>query len=360
MNRINIFSLTREELATALGGSPLIDSPAHRARLLYKEIYANKGIGLEKLNISKRLHPFLNEQFTFELPIALESLERSESDGSAKMMLRLTKDDSLVETVLVPERNRLTQCISTQVGCRQGCVFCHTGRMGLSRNLSIEEIVGQVVFAENFRTSHPDLAGSTLAKYEKISNVVYMGMGEPLDNLENVIASTHILTDDQGLRLSPNKVTVSTIGILPALDLFLQTSPVSLALSLHSPFEGERSQLIPANRKHRLTQVVEVLRQHAQERGREYFVQYMMAQGVNDTPAHAQAIADLFKGIPVKINLIPINEHDATSLARPSINAIYSFQQQLKSLGLVATVRLSKGRDIQAACGQLVAQHQRS
>lgn len=357
MAHTNIFSLTRQQLVSELGHFPEIENPSNRARLLFRSLYAHKGFGLNTLGVTKSLHSLLLANFEFEPPLELATLELSDSDASAKLMLKLKSDSSLIESVLVPERDRLTLCISTQVGCKQACVFCHTGRMGFTRNLSTAEIVGQVLIAEWLRRTHSALAESPLRSYKGISNVVMMGMGEPLDNLDNVVNACDILIDDQGLRLSCNKVTVSTVGLLPQLDTFLTRSKTSLALSLHSPFSNERTVLVPANRRTPLADIVSTLRKHASNSNREYFIQYMLARGVNDTPKHAQAIANLFQGIPVKINIIPINEHDGTTLSRPSVANVFQFQQQLKQHGLVATVRLSKGRDIQAACGQLVAQH---
>ncbi len=358
MPAVNIFSLTQPQLSEALNAIPGVENPWHRSRLLFKDVYTAQGFGLANLKVSKKLHPTLSAQFDFLPPLDLATIEQSNADASAKLLLRLKRDGSLIESVLVPERERLTLCISTQVGCKQACVFCHTGLQGFTRNLTTDEIVGQIVLAEWLRKNHPSFQNSPLSNYKGITNVVMMGMGEPLDNLENVLPACEILVSEQGLRLSCNKVTVSTVGILPALDTFLAASRASLALSLHSPFSRERTALVPANRKSPLDAIVETLKKHAHSSNREYFIQYMLAQGVNDSDKHAAAIASLFQGVPVKINLIPLNPHEGTSLARPTVAAVYAFQQKLKALGLVATVRLSKGRDIAAACGQLVARHQ--
>ncbi len=360
MPRINIFSLTRARLAHELSTLEGLENPENRARLLFRDIYAHHGFGLSELGVTKRLHAALESHFSFLPPLDLATLEFSDSDNSAKLLFRLKDDGSLIESVLVPERDRLTLCISSQVGCKQACVFCHTGQMGFTRNLTTDEIVCQVLMAEWLRRNAPVFNNTVLRQCKPISNVVFMGMGEPLDNLENVLAACEILIDDQGPRLSCNKVTVSTVGILPALDEFLSHSRASLALSLHSPFPRERTALVPANRRTPLPAIVETLKRHSDFSHREYFIQYMLAEGVNDTPEHARAIANLFVGVPVKINIIPINEHDGTALKRPSLERVLGFQKELKTLGLVATVRISKGRDIEAACGQLVARHRRT
>jgi 23S rRNA (adenine2503-C2)-methyltransferase len=360
LSRINIFSLPREKLAQELAALEGVENPSNRARLLFRDIYANRGFGLSELGVTKRLHAALESHFVFLPPLDLATIEFSETDNSAKILYRLKHDGNLIESVLVPERDRLTLCISSQVGCKQACVFCHTGQMGFTRNLTTEEIVSQVLMAEWLRRHASAFNNTFLRQCKPVSNVVFMGMGEPLDNLENVLAACDILIDDQGLRLSCNKVTVSTVGILPALDEFLSRSRASLALSLHSPFPKERTALVPANRRTPLDTIVETLKRHSDASNREYFIQYMLAQGVNDTPEHARAIANLFVGVPVKINLIPINEHDGTTLKRPTLEHVQAFQKELKNLGLVATVRISKGRDIEAACGQLVARHRRT
>ena len=344
--RPHIYAQNLSSLEAAVAQAQLSSNPEAKARHIYREIYACRGPGLESLKVSTRLKPALEELFDFSLPIEIASQEASPTDGAEKLALRCLSDGSLVECVVVPERGRLTLCISTQVGCRQGCSFCQTARMGYRRNLTTEEIVGQVALAR--------IAGHA------VSNVVFMGMGEPLDNLDNVLAALEILTDERGMRLSPNKVTVSTVGLLPQLDRLLTATRGSCALSLHSPFDHERTHLIPANARHPLADIVAVLRKHGEHTGRSYMIQYLLIQGFNDTPDHAKKILELFEGINIKINIIPMNELENSPFLRPSVDRIFRFQQALKEQGLVATVRLSKGRDIQAACGQLVAQHRRA
>ncbi|MES2614512.1 MAG: 23S rRNA (adenine(2503)-C(2))-methyltransferase RlmN, partial [Bdellovibrionota bacterium] len=261
---------------------------------------------------------------------------------------KLCKDGRLVEAVLIPELARLTLCISTQVGCAQACRFCQTGRMGLLRSLTSSEIVGQLIAVERWKKEN------NYSK-NKVTNIVYMGMGEPLDNLESVIQSANIFCDPQGFFLSHNKVTVSTVGLLPQLDAILNATPICIALSLHSPFEEERSRMMPVNVKHCLTDVINCLKKHLEKGSRKSFlVQYTLIRGVNDTPKHAQALVELMSNYNFKINLIPLNEHEGTAYRRPDLGRVYDFQQNLKQAGLVATIRLSKGRDIAAACGQLI------
>lgn len=342
-------------MSVFLAENRLVDNADARSEHVIRELYSPASMLDESRNISKKILAELRQTFDFALPLEMADMELSPTDGSVKLAVRLLRDGLLVETVLVPERNRLTQCISTQVGCAQGCAFCHTGHMGLSRGLSVDEMVGQVVLGERVRRRHPVLRDSPLARYDRVSNVVYMGMGEPLDNLEAVLGSLVLFFDDKGFRLSPNKVTVSTVGLMPALAELLAQSPVSVALSLHSPFDEERSRLIAANRLHPVRAVLDAMREASQSQRRSFMIQYLLLSGVNDSERHAEALADALQGIRAKVNLIPFNEHEGVRFRRPEVAAVYAFQQALKGRGLVATVRMSKGRDIQAACGQLIA-----
>lgn len=357
MTLYNVFSLTRDDMETWLASQHLQGNHAARARHLFREIY-RRGVGLPKdlVGIHKEILQKLQIQFSFDVPLRIKEVHHSSSDGSVKLVMELTQDSLCIETVLIPERNHLTQCLSTQVGCAQACRFCSTGRMGLLRNLSTEEIVGQVIAAERWRKSNE--CPTSLREYDQVRNIVYMGMGEPLDNLENVLKSTKIFMDGQGLCLSPNRITVSTVGLLPQLGTLLSTSPVAVALSLHSPFDEERSRLMPVNLRSPIANVLDCMREQnsplAPGKKRSFFIQYTLIRGVNDSDEHAAALADLLHNLSAKINLIPLNEHSGTAMRRPDLGRIYLFQKYLKSRGFVTTVRVSKGRDIAAACGQLI------
>lgn len=349
----NFFGLERAALADLLRSVPGVDNPGARSAHLFRQLY-RFGDSLNPLaGISRRFLPVLAQHVELAVPARVHTQSVSSLDGTVKLALQLV-DGALIETVLVPERGRLTLCVSSQVGCRQACTFCQTGRMGFRRNLSVAEILAQIVIAERERRFHSEWSAVGVSAYPRIANVVFMGMGEPLDNFAAVKSAVKILIDNQGLNLSPNKVTVSTIGILPQLERLLSETKVAIAFSLHSPFADERSTLIPANRRYPLEHIVAILREASVGAGREFMVQYLLVKGSNDTPAHADALTQLLLGCRVKINLIPLNEIDEISLRRPDLGRVYAFQQDLKSRGLVATVRLSKGRDIEAACGQLV------
>lgn len=324
-----------------------------RAEQIFKDIYKETQLPKTKfLGLSEDVKLWLRQQFLYEYPLEINHLQSSTHDGSVKFAMRLKKDGKLIESVLIPERGRLTQCISTQVGCAQGCRFCQTGRMGLLRNLETEEIVAQILVADLWRKQNPE---HETAKYKNITNIVYMGMGEPLDNIDNVIASSHIFCDPMGLNFSPNKVTISTVGLLPQLEKVLRTTKVAVALSLHSPYNEERSKIMPVNTRHSIYDIVAVLRKHTQLGSRRSFmIQYTLLRGINDSFEHANELVALLKGVSAKINIIPLNEHEGASFRRPDLGRVFLFQQELKKAGMVATVRLSKGRDIQAACGQLI------
>lgn len=353
MQLFSFFSLTRSAVESELSKHFGFEKASLRAKNIFREVY-KEAFYSEKIqfqNVSNVVREFLFARYDFSCPVSIQSFQVSEHDLSVKFLMKL-EDGKLVETVLIPERARLTLCVSSQVGCAQACRFCQTGRMGLLRSLSAAEIVGQLVAVERWRKT---CSLETLKAYRSITNVVYMGMGEPLDNVESVLASAHVFCDPQAFFLSHNKVTLSTVGMLPALPFFLQNSNVSVALSLHSPFDAERSKIMPVNLLHPIQNVIEVLR-GAVSSGvrRSFMVQYTLLRGVNDTESHAAALAQLLAGVGAKINLIPLNEHSGSAFRRPDLGRVYAFQTRLKELGCVATVRLSKGRDIDAACGQLI------
>lgn len=349
----HIFELTRKHLESLISEKFGAKSASSRASRVFEGLFARGRLAEWPPEFPEQTHlatlEYLKSNFSFELPMKVSRFESSAMDGSCKLVMTLS-DGLEIETVLIPERGRLTQCLSTQVGCAQGCRFCQTGRMGLLRSLSVAEIIGQVVAAELWRKEHDGVVGS----YDRVTNLVFMGMGEPLDNLESVLKSIDIFTDTQGLQLSHNKITVSTVGLLPQLDVLLEKSKTCLALSLHSPFDNERSKVMPVNLRHPLGDVVSLLKQRAEGYGRPYMIQYTLLKNVNDTPEHALALAELLTGLKVKINLIPLNEHEGAAFRRPDLARVWQFRDVLKQNGQVVTVRLSKGRDIAAACGQLI------
>jgi 23S rRNA (adenine2503-C2)-methyltransferase len=296
-------------------------------------------------------------QENFEIRLPDIRLERTSGyDRSVKFLLELAGGGQ-VESVLMPEKKRLTLCISSQVGCAQGCVFCHTGRMGLTRNLSAGEIVGQVYLANAWISAHSEwLADNRLPADARVSNIVFMGMGEPLDNVDGVGDAIEILTDPYGFALGLAHISVSTAGHLDGIEAIFQRIPgVRLALSVHSADEAKRSKIMPINRRWPLSKVIARLKElQASAGARAVLLQYTMIRGVNDSPVDAQMLADLTTGLDAKINLIPLNEVSASRLTAPDAGVIQTFRDILHARGIRVMVRYSKGQDIAAACGQLV------
>ncbi|MCX6131417.1 MAG: 23S rRNA (adenine(2503)-C(2))-methyltransferase RlmN [Proteobacteria bacterium] len=291
----------------------------------------------------------------YNYSIAQESLSRY--DGTVKFLVQL-HDGALVETVLMPEKKRITLCISSQVGCAQACSFCYTGRMGLKRNLSAAEIVAQVMLARSWIRSHPEWSSErAYSSHDSVSNIVFMGMGEPLDNIEAVSQALRILSEPMGLNFALRKISVSTAGHLDGMKILLERFPnVSLALSLHAATDRERSQLMPINRRWPLASILGYLRSFYQESSsaRSLLVQYTVIRGVNDKLEHATQLIELLKGLPIKLNLIPLNEVEPSRFRGPEPESLEVFREAIHAAGLRVMIRYSKGQDIEAACGQLV------
>lgn len=353
----HILELTRKHLESLISQNFGSKSATSRAKRIYEGLYSRGRPSAWPPQFPSESHQatveFLKNTYSFTLPVAVTRHELSSMDGSCKLVMTL-QDGREIESVLIPERGRLTQCLSTQVGCAQGCRFCQTGRMGLLRSLTAAEIVGQVVAAEIWRRGQT----GAVAEFERVSNLVFMGMGEPLDNLDALLPAIEIFTDEQGLHLSHNKITVSTVGLLPQLEVLLDQTKICLALSLHSPFDLERTKVMPVNARFPLHDVVGLLKRRADTYGRPFMIQYTLLKNVNDSPEHAEALWQLLEGLKVKVNLIPLNEHEGAAFRRPDLSRVWRFQEILKSKGMVVTVRLSKGRDISAACGQLIKKSQ--
>ena len=293
-------------------------------------------------NINKALRLRLHE--TFEIKrLALMERETA-ADGSQKFLFELV-DGQRIESVLIPERNHDTLCISSQVGCAQNCRFCLTAAAGFSRNLTRGEILAQV---RDVRRG--------LDQRERLTNIVFMGMGEPLANFDNVVSAIRTLTDNKtGFGFAQRKITVSTAGVVPRLADLGRETKVSLAVSLNATDNDTRSRLMPINRRYPLESLLEACRRYPLPPHRRITFEYILIQGINDAPQHARHLADLLRSIRAKINLIPFNEHAASPYRRPDANAIARFQEMLTQRGYTAIVRNSKGGDISAACGQLAA-----
>lgn len=294
-------------------------------------------------NIPKNVKDLLNLEFDWELPkidTALKSL-----DGSTKFLLTL-KDQKVIEMVLMPSLDRVTLCVSSQVGCRMNCSFCQTGKMGLSRNLSAGEILAQIVIANRH------------LKDSKVTNVVFMGMGEPLDNFEPLIQSLKVMTDPTGFQLSKHRVTVSTSGLIPEIKLLAKQVAVSLAISFHTPFEEERSLLMPINRKYPLEELKKALLEYPIQTRHGITLEYVMIKGKNDSLRHAKALVKFAHGLKVKVNLIPLNPHPGSPMEPALEESLKAFQVYLEERSISAPVRYSRGQDVSGACGQLAVKRQ--
>jgi 23S rRNA (adenine2503-C2)-methyltransferase len=278
--------------------------------------------------------------------------QQDSSDGTRKWAIKVT-GGGLVEAVLIPVGDRATLCVSSQVGCSLDCSFCSTGKQGFQRDLTAAEIIGQVWLAiksyDAFKSDNTRV----------VTNVVMMGMGEPLLNFDNVVTAMDLMMDDLAYGISKRRVTLSTSGVVPALDKLAKVSEVSLAVSLHAPNDELRNELVPINRKYPIAVLLESCRRYmaAQtDRSRVVTIEYTLIAGVNDHPDQARELALLLRDVPCKINLIPFNPFDQSGYHRPSGNAVSRFWQVLVDAGYIVTVRTTRGDDIDAACGQLVGQ----
>ena len=285
--------------------------------------------------------------------------EHQSADGTIKWLFDVGAGNA-VETVYIPEDDRGTLCISSQAGCAVGCRFCSTGHQGFSRNLSTGEILAQLWYAEHQLRKR----GATLAAGRVISNVVMMGMGEPLQNYSALVPALRVMLDDHGYGLSRRRVTVSTSGVVPMMDRLRVDCPVALAVSLHAPVDALRDDLVPLNRKYPLVELLAACRRYLQSAPRDFITfEYCMLDGVNDTDAHARELLALVQGkagerLACKFNLIPFNPFPASGLRRSSQERVLAFAKVLQDAGVVTTVRKTRGDDIDAACGQLAGEVQ--
>ena len=352
--RTNLLGLPRpalEAFVAELGSKPF------RARQLMNWVY-KRGIGsfAEMTDLAKEFRARLTAQAEVQAP-QIMSMQRS-ADGTTKWLLRADASQAF-EMVFIPEPERGTLCISSQVGCALDCSFCSTAQQGFNRNLSTAEIVGQVWLAarELEREEREGSGEGTAAPYgdaRHVTNVVLMGMGEPLANFRNVVPALQILLDDFGFDLSRRRVTLSTSGLVPQIYKLAEETNVALAVSLHAPDDELRNQLVPINRKHPIAELLEACWHYLDEQnGRSVTFEYVMLEGVNDSVAQARALARLLKGHPAKVNLIPFNPFPGTLYRRSGAAAIQRFRDELLQRGVLATVRRTRGDDIDAACGQL-------
>jgi 23S rRNA (adenine2503-C2)-methyltransferase len=276
--------------------------------------------------------------------------DHTAADGTRKWLLSVGAGNG-IETVFIPETHRGTLCISSQVGCALACSFCSTGRQGFNRNLTVAEIIGQLWWANKALTEEFE---SESMRERAVTNVVMMGMGEPLANFENVVAALDLMLDDNAYGLSRRRVTVSTSGLVPAMDRLRERCPVALAVSLHAPNDPLRDQLVPINKKYPIKELLAACERYLESAPRDFITfEYVMLDGVNDSVSHARELVHLVRHTPCKFNLIPFNPFPNSGYERSSPEAVARFRDVLVQAGLVTTVRKTRGDDIAAACGQL-------
>jgi 23S rRNA (adenine2503-C2)-methyltransferase len=338
MSLINLLDLLPAELESL---AESLSAPRYRGRQIASWIYAKGAADIAAMSdLPKEFRQRLAEQ----AEVALPEVERRtpSQDGSEKLVLRLS-DGARIQAVLMPDADRLTLCVSTQVGCGFGCAFCFTGTMGVERNLTAGEIVGQVTAA---RAGLP--AGS------RLTHIVYMGMGEPLANYAATVKSIRILTDPRGLALAPRRITVSTVGLVSGIErLAKENLRVNLAISLHATSNEIRDRIMPVNKGFAIEELLQACRRFPVAFRQRITFEYVLLEGVNDGAEDARRLVRLLKGIRAKINLIPFNDWEGSGFQRPPLQRILGFQAILLEHGIRATVRWSKGEDIGAACGQL-------
>lgn len=300
-------------------------------------------------DIAKTLRERLAQRFEIAPPGLIS--DQISSDGTRKWLLEVGNGNA-IETVFIPEDTRGTLCVSSQVGCALECSFCATGRQGFNRNLSTAEIIGQLWWAN--KALHADGVHAEAPAERRISNVVMMGMGEPLLNFDNVVAAMQLMLDDSAYGLSRRRVTLSTSGIVPALDRLRDACPVALAVSLHAPNDALRDVLVPINKKYPLKTLLAACERYLAHAPRDFITfEYVMLHEVNDSPEHARELITLVGELPCKFNLIPFNPFDRSGYTRSSPQRIRVFRDILAERGLVTTTRKTRGDDIDAACGQL-------
>ncbi len=333
INRVSLFGKTLREIEALVASQGW---PKFTARQLTEWLYKkNVGAFEEMTNLSKKIRNELEEKFV--LGISAPTSFQESIDGTKKYLFP-TASNRFVESAYIPHEERKTLCVSSQVGCKMGCLFCMTGKQGFMAQLTSGEIVNQV---------------RSLPERDILTNFVYMGMGEPFDNIEEVIKSLEVFTSVWGYALSPRRFTVSSIGVIPGMMEFLKRTEAHLAISLHSPFDEERKSLMPIQNVYPIHEVLENIKQWDFGLQRRVSFEYIMFNGVNDTSNHVNELARILHGISCRINLIRFHPIPHTPLAGSPDSVIFAFQEKLKAKGIITTIRSSRGLDIFAACGML-------
>lgn len=333
MDKEKLFGKTISELSEITAAAGL---PSYTSKQIAGWLYARGASDIEGMtDISLKARTMLAERY--EVGLMPPSTVAESSDGTKKYLFGIS-GNRFIETAYIPDRERATVCVSVQSGCRMGCLFCMTARQGFQGNLTSGEILNQ------FRR---------IPEHPSLTNIVYMGMGEPLDNLAEVLRSLEILTSPWGYGWSPTRITVSTVGITGRIQEFLESTKCHLAVSLHSPFDEERQAMMPVQKAHPVKEVLDIIRAFDFGRQRRVSFEYIMFKGLNDTPAHVRELARILNGIRCRINLIRFHAIPGSEYSSPGIKEIEAFRDSLNAKGIIATIRASRGEDISAACGLL-------
>jgi 23S rRNA (adenine2503-C2)-methyltransferase len=313
-----------------------VSLPGFAAKQIADWLYKKEILSIEEMtNLSKKMRDLLSVDYEIGLSDPVNVAESS--DGTKKYLYKVL-DNKYIETAYIPDDDRATICVSSQSGCKMGCIFCMTGRQGFQGNLSSNEILNQ------FRS---------LPEFRKLTNMVYMGMGEPLDNITEVLKSLEILTCEWGYGWSPTRITVSTVGLKSSIKEFLEKSRCHLAVSLHSPFDEERRKLMPIQQTNSVKEILDIIRDFDFNRQRRVSFEYILFKGVNDTPLHIKELARILNGIKCRINIIRFHKIPGSEFASPDLAETIKFREALVAKGILTTIRSSRGKDIGAACGLL-------
>lgn len=333
MQKEKLYGKTINELIVV---TKRIGLPGFAAKQLSDWLYKKEIQSIDEMsNLSKKTRELLNVDY--EVGLSAPVNESRSSDGTKKYLYKVL-NDKFIETAYIPDEDRATICVSSQAGCKMGCIFCMTGKQGFQGNLSSNEILNQ------FRS---------LPEFRNITNMVYMGMGEPLDNTTEVLKSLEILTSEWGYAWSPKRITVSTVGLIAGIKEFLEKSRCHLAVSLHSPFDEERRKLMPVQRTNTVREVLDIIRKFDFNSQRRVSFEYILFKGVNDTPDHVKELVRILNGIKCRINIIRFHPIPGSEFYSPDQGAIIKFKEALNAKGVLTTIRASRGVDIQAACGLL-------
>ncbi|MDA3881390.1 MAG: 23S rRNA (adenine(2503)-C(2))-methyltransferase RlmN [Prolixibacteraceae bacterium] len=328
-----LFGKTLDELQSLVVEMGL---PKFTGKQIADWLYKKKVTSVDEMtNLSKKARTLLSEKYEVD---TFSSVKVQESTDGTKKYLFPTSHDKYIETAMIPDKYRRTVCVSSQVGCKMGCLFCMTGKQGFNGQLTAGEIVNQVQMID---------------ETDSVTNIVYMGMGEPFDNLDEVLKSIDILTAEWGYAMSPRRITVSSIGIVPALKRFLNESKCNVAISVHTPFDDERQKLMPVQLAYPLKSIIDEIRAFDFDSQRKVSIEYIVFGGLNDTPNHVKEMARLLNGIRSHVNLIRFHPIPGTPLEKTNETRLQRFKDDLNNKGILTTIRASRGQDIYAACGML-------